>query len=144
MSEALSSTLAAAALAVGYHQATAASAAPPSQATQAPAQPPGNINAPFFVSPKISFDPVTSIVFVTFRNFETGKVREQIPPVEVLERYREASVTGHPDPRLPPLKPDQRKAEPAPTPAADKSAASQPAPTSAAPTPAPQTTNTIA
>src|SRR5260221_7381035 len=94
MSEALSSSLAAAALTVGYHQAAATPVVPPSQATQPPAQAPGNINAPFFVSPKISFDPITSIVFVTFRNFETGKVREQIPPVEVLSRYREASVTG--------------------------------------------------
>ena len=60
-----------------------------------------NLNAPAYISPSISFDPYTSIVFITFRNPETGKVRDQIPPDEVLNRYREVDQTGIPNPDLP-------------------------------------------
>jgi hypothetical protein len=80
-------------------QFVATAAAPPS----APVEPSPthiNINAPFYISPAISFDPITSIVIVTFRDFETGEVREQIPPREVLSRYQSVDETGIPDPFL--------------------------------------------
>lgn len=73
-----------------------------------------DINAPFYLSPAISFDPITSIVIVTFRDGETGKVREQIPPREVLERYQAVDETGISDPFLPQRSPQVVKASPSP------------------------------
>ncbi|MBI3515763.1 MAG: hypothetical protein HY060_17140 [Proteobacteria bacterium] len=60
-----------------------------------------NLNAPAYVSPSISFDPYTSIVFITYRNAETGKIRNQIPPQEILDRYRQVDETGIPNRTLP-------------------------------------------
>jgi hypothetical protein len=62
-----------------------------------------DFEAPFYISPAISFDPVTDIVIFTYRNAETGKVTEQIPPNVVLARYQAAEETGIPNPTLPPL-----------------------------------------
>jgi hypothetical protein len=77
----------------------------------APVTPPGtppaaNPNAPAYISPSVTFDPVTDIVILTFRNSETGKIVEQIPPSEVLSRYREVDETGIADPILPRSTPD--------------------------------------
>ncbi len=77
----------------------AAPVAPPPPVEAAPEH--INLNAPAYVSPSISFDPYTSIVFITYRDPETGKVRNQIPPSEVLNRYREVDQTGIPNPDLP-------------------------------------------
>ena len=90
-----------------------------------------NINAPFYISPQVTFDPITSIVIVTFRNGD-GKVREQIPPSEVLERYQSVDETGIPDPFLrqrPTLTiktgpAPQKHDEPAPTPPPSQPASS--------------------
>jgi hypothetical protein len=102
------------------HQIAASTIAPPPAAARESATH-ININAPFYISPAITFDPITSIVIVTFRNAD-GKVREQIPPSEVLERYQSVDETGMPDPFLrqrPSMTvksdaPPQKKPEPAP------------------------------
>ena len=60
-----------------------------------------NLNAPGYVNPTVSFDPVTNIVIFTFRNPDSGKVVEQIPPSEILSRYRFADESGIPNPLLP-------------------------------------------
>lgn len=62
-----------------------------------------DLEAPFYISPAISFDPVTDIVIFTYRNAETGKVTDQIPPNIVLARYQAVEETGIPNPTLPPM-----------------------------------------
>ena len=88
--------------------AVSASLATPIQPLGAPLTPaepsapptPGhiNINAPAYISPAISFDPATDVVFFTYRNAETGKVTEQIPPASVSSRYQTVDDTGVPIP----------------------------------------------
>src|SRR4051812_22042368 len=97
MAHALSAALPASLL-VAPQAAAATIAPPPAPVANAPTH--IDINAPFYISPAISFDPITSIVIVTFRDGETGKVRQQIPPNEVLSRYRSVDETGVPDPFL--------------------------------------------
>ncbi len=53
--------------------ASIAAVVPPLAGLSAPAHPPQNpehinVNAPSYISPSITFDPVTSIVVFTFRN----------------------------------------------------------------------------
>jgi hypothetical protein len=108
-----------------------------------------NINAPTYISPAISFDPVTNIVFFTFRNPETGKIREQIPPQAVVSRYREVEETGIPNPALP-VRPTAAAKAPAKAPAPSDN--TPPAPSTSAgatgstpaSTPAPANTGTLA
>ncbi len=110
MSDSVSMSLPAASV-LAHQLAASTTAAPPAPVHEAPAH--INVNAPFYISPAITFDPITSIVIVTFRNAD-GKVREQIPPSEVLERYQSVDETGIPDPFLR-ERPDMTvKAEPAP------------------------------
>jgi hypothetical protein len=107
-------------------QPLGASLSPP----QTPASPPSdhiNLSAPSYVNPAISFDPVTDIVFFTFRNPDTGKVTEQIPPQAVVSRYRAVEETGIPNPTLPVR----------PTPVI----ATPPAPANTPPAPAPTTSS---
>jgi hypothetical protein len=116
----------------------------PSGASLTPAQTPTppapdhiNINAPFYISPAISFDPVADIVIYTYRNSETGKVTRQVPPEAVLSRYQAVDETGVPAPaphvRTSPATPagtDQQASSgtlPSPTP--PQPAPPQPAPT---------------
>jgi hypothetical protein len=103
MTDILSSGLSAS-LAVSLPQ-LAGAAAPAPLPEPEPAQK-NNVNAPAFISPAISFDPVTNIVFLTFRNPVSGKVTQQVPPSEVLDRYRTVDETGIPNPNLPPAPPD--------------------------------------
>jgi hypothetical protein len=113
-------------------QPLGASLSPP----QSPASQPSdhvNLSAPSYVNPAISFDPVTDIVFFTFRNPDTGKVTEQIPPQAVVSRYRAVEATGIPNPTLP-VRPTPVAKPPAP---ADTPPAS--APTSNAPPASPGT-----
>lgn len=124
MAQAVSSALSAS---LSTAQFVATNVAPPQAAPQASATQ-IDINAPFYISPAISFDPITSIVIVTFRDGETGKVREQIPPREVLERYQAVDETGISDPFLPQRPPQVVKAAPA----AEKPSEPAPAPTSQA------------
>jgi hypothetical protein len=70
----------------------------PADPPAAPAQGPVNINGPAYISPAISFDPATDVVFFTYRNSETGKVTEQIPPSSVSSRYQTVDDTGVPSP----------------------------------------------
>jgi hypothetical protein len=122
MADALSPALPASLL-LAHQVAATQVATPPAPPKGSPAQ--IDINAPFYISPAISFDPITSIVIVTFRDAESGKVREQIPPREVLERYQNVDETGIPDPflrqRRPMIvrapEPAEKPAEPAPAPA---------------------------
>ncbi|MEJ0067723.1 MAG: hypothetical protein WDO24_02140 [Pseudomonadota bacterium] len=87
-----------------------------------------NVNAPAFISPAITFNPVTNIVIFTFRDAETGKIREQIPPSSVVSRYVAVAETGIPNPTLPVSTPT--KIAFASKPAVSQS---QPAPTAAGP-----------
>ncbi|MBV8170131.1 MAG: hypothetical protein JO021_25335 [Alphaproteobacteria bacterium] len=127
MSDSVSLSLPAAAV-VAHQIAASASAQPPAPSAETKTH--ININAPFYISPQITFDPITSIVIVTFRS--DGKVREQIPPSQVLERYQSVDETGIPNPFLP-QRPDltikagpapQKKDEPAPTPPPSQPASS--------------------
>jgi hypothetical protein len=127
MSDSVSLSLPAASV-VAHQIAASAIAQPPAPSAETKTH--ININAPFYISPAISFDPITSIVIVTFRNSE-GKVREQIPPSEILERYQSVDETGIPDPFLrarPNLTikagPAPQKDEPAPTPPPSQPASS--------------------
>jgi hypothetical protein len=90
-----------------------APAAPSPVAAQDESLPRANPNAPAYVSPAVTFDPETNIVVLTYRNPETGKVREQYPPSVVVDRYREAERTGVPDPTLPRTTPAAAGAAPA-------------------------------
>jgi hypothetical protein len=85
-----------------------------------------NVNAPSYISPSISFDPETDVVFFTYRNAETGKVREQYPPDAVVQRYRAVDDSGAPT----------KPALPAPNPPTTASAPGTPAPTAPEPSPA--------
>jgi hypothetical protein len=98
----------------------------PADPSPAPAQGHININGPAYISPAISFDPVTNVVFFTYRNSETGKVTEQIPPSSVSSRYQTVDDTGVPNPP-----PDATAAT-----AARPSSSSQPAATPPQPAPA--------
>jgi hypothetical protein len=60
-----------------------------------------DVNAPAYISPAITFNPETSVVIITYRNAETGKVTEQIPPPEVTSRYNAVQDTGQQSPALP-------------------------------------------
>src|SRR5579871_5907880 len=62
---------------------------------------PINPSAPAYVNPSISFNPATDVVFLTYRNAETGKVTEQYPPSQVVSRYQSVDETGMPDPTQP-------------------------------------------
>jgi len=127
MSDSVSLSLPAASV-VAHQIAASAIAQPPTPPVEAKTH--ININAPFYISPAISFDPITSIVIVTFRDSER-KVREQIPPNEVLERYQSVDETGIPDPFLR-QRPNltvkaasaPQKDEPAPTPQPSQPASS--------------------
>ena len=68
---------------------------------------PINLNAPAYVNPSISFNPATGIVFLTYRNADTGKVTEQFPPSQVVSRYQSVDETGMPDPTQPHPTPPQ-------------------------------------
>lgn len=120
MADALASGLAAS-LATVVHYVTLPAASVP--ATPTGGAQPVNPNAPAYISPSVSFDPVTGIVFLTFRNAESGKVTEQIPPSQVLSRYRFVDETGIPNPILPRSTPDELAGtatglpQPTPTPA---------------------------
>lgn len=148
MSEALSSA-ASSALAAAYYQLPALVAqpplvTPPKPVTQEP------INAPFYISPSYSFDPVAELLIVTIRDSYTGKVREQVPATEVVSRYNEAVLTGAPEPSLglPPAPHESNPPKSNPTSAAPVEAAPQPqqppAPTPVTPAPAAGKTQTIA
>jgi hypothetical protein len=92
-------------------------AAPPPVAV--PINEPVNLNAPAYVSPSITFDPETNIVVITYRNAETGKVREQYPPPQVVDRYREVDQTGMQNPSLPRTTPEAlASSNPPPAPSA--------------------------
>jgi len=125
MSEALS--LAVSASLVTPIQPLGASLTP----AQTPASPaPGhiNINGPVYISPAISFDPVTDIVFFTYRNAETGKVTEQFPPAQVASRYLAVDETGVPNPTLPLTTPDSLAAATARPPSGSQPDAPPPQP----------------
>jgi len=108
----------------------------PLSATFAPAHGPSpqpqthiNINAPFYVSPAIAFDPAANVVVFTYRS--AGKVTEQIPSSAALSRYQAVDETGAPSPPLP-VAPGPAKsaaANPPPSPAPADPTTSQPAPT---------------
>ena len=83
MTDALTSSLSAA-LAVTPRLLEVPAAASPVTAENP--EEPINLNAPAYISPSISFDPETNIVVITYRNAETGKVREQYPPPVVVDR----------------------------------------------------------
>jgi hypothetical protein len=104
MADALASGITAS-LAATAHQV----APPPTPSSAAPTEPTQHVNlsAPAYISPAISFDPITNIVFLTFRNSETGEITEQIPPSVVLSRYRFVDETGIPDPILPRSTPNE-------------------------------------
>jgi hypothetical protein len=97
MSDVLTSSLSAA-LAVTPRLLEVPAVTPPA----APENPdePTNLNAPAYINPSITFDPETSIVVITYRDAD-GKVREQIPPPEVIDRYREVDQTGMQSTSLP-------------------------------------------
>jgi hypothetical protein len=98
MSDALSLALSASFVAAAQPPAVAPSPAPaPAPESHSHI----NVNAPVFISPSITFDPVTNVVIFTYRNAESGKVTHQFPPSAVVSRYREVDETGLPKPALP-------------------------------------------
>jgi hypothetical protein len=88
-----------------------------------------NVNAPFYVSPAIAFDPAANVVVFTYRS--AGKVTEQIPSSAVLSRYQAVDETGAPSPPLPVAAPPAKSAaaNPPPNPAPPSPTTPQPAPT---------------
>ena len=90
------------AVALGHHPMMM----PPSLVADVGSSPTPKPDAPAYVSPAISFDPETGIVFITFRNAESGKITRQIPPAEVLSRYRFVDESGIANPLLPRSTPD--------------------------------------
>jgi len=86
----------------------------PAQTLPAEPQAHINVNAPAYVNPAISFDPVTNVVIFTYRNSETGKVTEQIPPAQALSRYQQADETGVAPPSAQPPSPTPASAPPPP------------------------------
>ncbi len=86
-------------LALAAHQMLAPQPPAPAGAGGATLTP--NPNTPAYISPSITFDPETGIVIITFRNADSGKVTQQIPPSEVLTRYRFVEDSGIPNPILP-------------------------------------------
>jgi len=88
-----------------------------------------NINGPAFISPAITFDPVTDVVIFTYRNAQTGKVTEQVPPNAVVSRYRAVDETGIPNPTLPLSTPKQLVAATTPSPSGNSDSPPPPAPT---------------
>ena len=92
-----------ASLAVAAHYIAPQLSAPP-PATSPLAS--GNLDAPIYVNPSVSFNPTTNVVFLTYRN-DAGKITEQYPPSEVVSRYQSVDETGMPNPILSRSTPDQ-------------------------------------
>ena len=86
------STLALSGIGSGNPGATLPTTAAPSDANPAPADQPNPLQ-PVYVSPAYHFDPQTEILEVIFRNSETGQVKQQFPPADLISRYRDHQLS---------------------------------------------------